>query len=97
MTEEKKEPRINRSLSGEEVAHADYVRIAMASTGILLIFGQGHPDKKDEVLCIKEIFLPPMVAGQLLPILAGAIKGWEQLTGQKASPGVEIEIEVEGK
>ena len=97
MTDEKKQPRINRSVSGEEVAFADYVRITGSNTGILLIFAQSHPDREDEVLCIKEIFLPPAVAGQVLPILAVAVKKLEEVIGQKVSPGVEIEIEIKEK
>jgi hypothetical protein len=96
MTEEKKEPRIDYSQSGQEIAHADFVRLVSSPTGFLFIFAQNHPDRKDEVLCIKQMTIPPLVAGQVLAILTDQVSKWEKLNKQKITPD-ELTLEVETK
>ncbi len=85
-TETIEELRIDYSQSGLEMAHSNFVRVVSSDDGFLLIFGQIHPDRENEILCVKQIFMPPTVVGQFLNIMLSHVTKLEERTGRKITP-----------
>ena len=91
MEEKKKEPKIDYSLTKNEIKFSDRVRLRSGKNGFLITFAQTHPER-DEIMCISEIYLSPEVAGSLASIFMAHVARYEKTFGKKITPpGMNIE------
>jgi hypothetical protein len=91
MEEKKKDPKVDYSLTKNEIKFSDRVRLRSGKNGFLLTFTQSHPDR-DEIICVSEIYLSPEVAGSLASILMAHVANYEKQFNIKITPpGIQVE------
>jgi len=85
MEEKKKDPKVDYSLTKNEIKFSDRIRLRSGKNGFVLTFTQYHPDR-DEFICVSEIYLSPEVAGSLASILMTHVVNYEKQFSIKITP-----------
>jgi len=80
---------------GEAAIYADFVHSSVNERSLMFHFGQVNPDNK-EIISVHKVVLHPKTAGELLAMLAGQIRRYEERFSVKIAPeGLSLEAKEE--